>query len=429
MAARSLGVLTAFINADAAGMLSEFNKVDRVIARNSKAWTQPGAKLALGFIGVQNALSAVTNEVRSVIANVEKIPGVPATAQASIIEMRSNLAGAKNTIDRMTAGIVAFGVQAAQAVGVGFASLMGYDDTSGLSKTQSADDIARAVDPGYDDKIEGARKKLADASAAAKLAAKSEAEQIIALREQAAHLEQLSVAGNAVTTVQSLERKTEAQEKLRDASAKMAAINKQLADSEDEVKKSMTGVYTASVSRADAIEALQNRSTDIALEKANLSLDPNDPDAVVKRIALNKELAVTQKELGTLYEKNAAVGRAVGEVIAGGFEDAIFAGKGLGEILKSLLVDIAKMVIHKSIVNSVAGMFSGAAGAGIAKFFGGFFADGGRPAPGKVAIVGERGPELFIPDSAGRIISNAAATDESGPEYFTAFPMAAPAQI
>lgn len=38
--------------------------------------------------------------------------------------------------------------------------------------------------------------------------------------------------------------------------------------------------------------------------------------------------------------------------------------------------------------------------------FGGFFADGGRPAQNKVSIVGERGPELFVPDSAGTVIPN-----------------------
>ena len=37
---------------------------------------------------------------------------------------------------------------------------------------------------------------------------------------------------------------------------------------------------------------------------------------------------------------------------------------------------------------------------------GGFFADGGRPPIGKTSIVGERGPELFVPDSAGTIIPN-----------------------
>ena len=35
-----------------------------------------------------------------------------------------------------------------------------------------------------------------------------------------------------------------------------------------------------------------------------------------------------------------------------------------------------------------------------------FFADGGRPMVGEVSLVGENGPELFVPDSPGRIVSN-----------------------
>lgn len=42
-------------------------------------------------------------------------------------------------------------------------------------------------------------------------------------------------------------------------------------------------------------------------------------------------------------------------------------------------------------------------GAGL---FGGLFADGGEPPMGKASIVGERGPELFIPKTSGTIIPN-----------------------
>ena len=34
------------------------------------------------------------------------------------------------------------------------------------------------------------------------------------------------------------------------------------------------------------------------------------------------------------------------------------------------------------------------------------FAEGGRPPTNEVSIVGEAGPELFIPDSAGTVLSN-----------------------
>ena len=34
------------------------------------------------------------------------------------------------------------------------------------------------------------------------------------------------------------------------------------------------------------------------------------------------------------------------------------------------------------------------------------FAEGGRPEPNKLSIVGEEGPELFVPDTAGTVIPN-----------------------
>ena len=41
---------------------------------------------------------------------------------------------------------------------------------------------------------------------------------------------------------------------------------------------------------------------------------------------------------------------------------------------------------------------------GITKMLG--FADGGLPPTGRASIVGERGPELFIPGTTGRIVPN-----------------------
>src|SRR5690606_12132975 len=47
----------------------------------------------------------------------------------------------------------------------------------------------------------------------------------------------------------------------------------------------------------------------------------------------------------------------------------------------------------------------------LGSIFGGFFAEGGRPPMGKVSVVGERGPELFVPDSPGTIIPGHAMRD------------------
>jgi hypothetical protein len=48
----------------------------------------------------------------------------------------------------------------------------------------------------------------------------------------------------------------------------------------------------------------------------------------------------------------------------------------------------------------------GKAGDWLGDIFGGFFADGGMPPMGKVSVVGENGPELFVPKSAGTIVPN-----------------------
>jgi hypothetical protein len=51
--------------------------------------------------------------------------------------------------------------------------------------------------------------------------------------------------------------------------------------------------------------------------------------------------------------------------------------------------------------------------------FGGFLAGGGDPPMGKVSIVGERGPELFVPRSAGTIIPNHLLRAKSGGNHIT----------
>tara|TARA_R100000234_G_scaffold101255_1_gene70299 strand:- start:446 stop:2413 length:1968 start_codon:yes stop_codon:yes gene_type:complete len=60
-----------------------------------------------------------------------------------------------------------------------------------------------------------------------------------------------------------------------------------------------------------------------------------------------------------------------------------------------------------SVIGSVLGFaVGGSTGAAIGGFIGGMFAEGGRPPINRPSIVGEKGAELFVPDSAGTIIPN-----------------------
>jgi hypothetical protein len=76
------------------------------------------------------------------------------------------------------------------------------------------------------------------------------------------------------------------------------------------------------------------------------------------------------------------------------------------EFMKLALLNPLKNAIFKSnnpTLGDVFGSFFGGGGGGS---FGGFFADGGRPRVGVPSIVGEKGPEVFVPDTAGKIVPN-----------------------
>ena len=89
-------------------------------------------------------------------------------------------------------------------------------------------------------------------------------------------------------------------------------------------------------------------------------------------------------------------------------EQTISFGEKFGTFASQFLIDIAKMIAKTAIL---AGLLQ-LTGLGTAKTFGGNFmnilgfADGGRPPVGRPSIVGERGPELFVPGSSGTIIPN-----------------------
>lgn len=70
----------------------------------------------------------------------------------------------------------------------------------------------------------------------------------------------------------------------------------------------------------------------------------------------------------------------------------------------SVLPAIISAVQSSSVGKAIGDAASSFDASSIASFFGGFFADGGTPPMGKVSVVGERGPELFIPRSAGTIV-------------------------
>ena len=91
-------------------------------------------------------------------------------------------------------------------------------------------------------------------------------------------------------------------------------------------------------------------------------------------------------------------------VVGTAFEDAILSGKGLRDILSGILNDIARIILRSTVTKPLQGILAGI-GKTIGAFFGvPVFDKGGFPEVGKLAIVGGRGPELFVPKVSGQIV-------------------------
>ena len=123
-------------------------------------------------------------------------------------------------------------------------------------------------------------------------------------------------------------------------------------------------------------------------------------NAVELNNKLEKQVELT-KDVGSNFE-------IIGESIASGVSDnlsaAILQTKTLGDAAKSILNDLSNTLVKLG-VNTILASLPGIGGAFSALPKLGF-ARGGRPPTGRPSIVGERGPELFVPRRSGTIIPN-----------------------
>jgi TP901 family phage tail tape measure protein len=75
--------------------------------------------------------------------------------------------------------------------------------------------------------------------------------------------------------------------------------------------------------------------------------------------------------------------------------------------IASLLQDLAKLAAQSAFRSLFSNAFGG--GGFLSRIFGGFRAEGGPVSAGRSYVVGERGPELFVPQGSGQIIPNGGA--------------------
>lgn len=127
-----------------------------------------------------------------------------------------------------------------------------------------------------------------------------------------------------------------------------------------------------------------------------------DPTVTEKIIKANKKLVEIDKDRLTIMRKNRDLSYEVGNAIASSFENAIFTGGKLRDVLRGLAQDILRLVFRNMVTEGLAAGIS----TGLRSIFGGGLAAGGPIGTSQTKLVGENGPELFTPSTAGRIIPN-----------------------
>jgi hypothetical protein len=121
------------------------------------------------------------------------------------------------------------------------------------------------------------------------------------------------------------------------------------------------------------------------------------------------ERAERRVEEGADRARDAA--RELGLTFSSAFEDAIIRGRRLSEVLRGIGQDIARIIARRTITeplgNALSSALSGFSLDSIRSWLGGLFrAEGGPVRAGQPYIVGERGPEWFVPRQSGTVLPN-----------------------
>jgi hypothetical protein len=282
----------------------------------------------------------------------------------------------------------------------------------GLSMDAIAEKISNVITGTNKEELDAQAKNLqlmqqqAAAAEALAVAKRTDAQQLIALNLEVEQL-QSRIANNSADTTEQTNRLLEDQIALSQTRLNILTLGRkidedQLAtqqaykDSLQDLGAAQSRIYTGQASLADRILGIRGREATILKDMASIGAD--DIELRTEKI---KELTQVYEKLAPLLEEQRRLGREAGDMIAMSFEDAIFSGEKLSAVLKNLALDLMRLIFRNVITAPLASSIGNFINAGL-----GFLAEGGPAKAGSPYVVGERGPELFIPGTSGTVIPN-----------------------
>jgi len=126
-----------------------------------------------------------------------------------------------------------------------------------------------------------------------------------------------------------------------------------------------------------------------------------------------KSTEAAEDALKKLQERTQGFADSMKSSFEAGFMSMVDGTKSVKDAFRQMAIDIIAQLYRVLVVQRLVGSFDAAAGTGtgivggIMRLAGGFFRANGGPVSGnKPYIVGERGPEMFIPNRSGTVIPN-----------------------
>tara|TARA_Y100000004_G_scaffold163469_1_gene192876 strand:+ start:360 stop:2375 length:2016 start_codon:yes stop_codon:yes gene_type:complete len=180
--------------------------------------------------------------------------------------------------------------------------------------------------------------------------------------------------------------------------------------------KEQNGLEQKLTGKTDEQITLEQKILDIKRQ-----FKPEDAEQLIKLLEKNEKLKESidlmeeeKKKAEELKQKFADIGLEIEGSIKTNLRDSITGAQSFGQAMTNVLNKIRDKIIDSQIDKMLSGFSDNfkkdGSGKGLGGFLGGIlgglFANGGRPPVGKASIVGERGPELFVPKVAGTIIPN-----------------------
>lgn len=185
------------------------------------------------------------------------------------------------------------------------------------------------------------------------------------------------------------------------------ALRKKLRDEGLDVSKGQAKAAIDALESAHTLELAEFRRLEAikAVEEADRKREQNNRD-------FQKNEALRIQGLVEKYKQYQGLVNDISNSVESGLMSIVERTKTVEEAFRDMAADIIRQLYRVLVVQQMVGSFNAAEpekSSGLAGFLGGMFkprAKGGPVTAGQPYLVGERGPELFVPSSNGGVVAN-----------------------